>query len=431
MKFESKNVSPCRVRLIVSAPAEEITKDVNGVIGEYLKNSRIPGFRASKAPQQTVEHYYRNEIDADIKKRLCNRLGMQAIKDAALRWVEIVGYSDVLYSPATGISFVMMVDIEPEFKLPKYRSLPLEKKEVVVDEESIELQLDYFRMNMATYEKDDEHLSEKNDAISVTYAATCDGKPLEEIDENAKMQCSGTRQWFLVGGQTFARDFSENLKGLKSGDSKTFKVKFPESYAFEKFRNLEVEYALTVDSVEKYIPPVEEVMLEQLQCKTMEELRNRIRENFMQRGIAEEQERQTKEIADQLLKKADFPLPQQELNNRTIDEFRMIVDRLTEQGNNPAELKEHTDEIFKVASHNAQQHLRLQYILCRIAEEEQMTVEADEERDALESLAHDIKMSFDEVRELAEKSAGFRKRVLIGVFSKKALNFVVGAAKAK
>jgi len=153
MKVDTRANGPCRVKLIVKAEAAETRPDYEEIVTLYVQKGRLPGFRPGKAPRPVVENRYRADIDADVRSRLIGKFYREAIKDAKLAAVAVVDVTDVIFSPETGISFVALVDVAPEIKLPKYKKIPLKVETPAVTDEQVNAQVDRLRNMMARFEE--------------------------------------------------------------------------------------------------------------------------------------------------------------------------------------------------------------------------------------------------------------------------------------
>ena len=59
----------------------------------------------------------------------------------------------------------------------------------------------------------------------------------------------------ILGEKQMIPDFEKALFGLKSGDTKSFKVKFPKDYHSDELSEKKVDFDLTVNSLEEEVLP--------------------------------------------------------------------------------------------------------------------------------------------------------------------------------
>ena len=123
MKVESEKISPCKVKLSVKMEAEETRPEYEKVFRIFSNRGRIPGFRPGKAPRAMVQKLFAKEITEEVQGRLIRDNYKKAVEEQQLRFVALTSVSGVAFSPEIGASFVLEVDVEPEFDLPKYKKL--------------------------------------------------------------------------------------------------------------------------------------------------------------------------------------------------------------------------------------------------------------------------------------------------------------------
>jgi trigger factor len=430
MKVETQSAGPCRVRLVVKAEAAETRKDFDEIIGAYLKASRIPGFRVGKAPLSAVERHYRREIDGDVRSRLVGKFSRLALEEAKIAMVSVVNLTDVIHSPETGISFVLIVDVAPEFKLPKYHKIPLKTESVAVNEDEVDAQVTRLRNAISQFNEAADTALEEGDLACIDYTAVCDGKPLKDVTGDCANLGEGTKQWVQVAEPEFIPGLALTLKGLKAGDTKTTKIKFDKEFHVEAVRGLKVEYRIAVGAVRRRVLPTDEELCKRLNMETLDVLRTRIRQEALTAAQAREQSRQQQEVIEYLLRKTDFDLPQSQVAEETQHTVRSMLQDIMKQGGKREDIEKNRDSILENAANASKDRIRVRYILARIAEEEKIEV-ADAEVDVrLRDLAQRHRMSVEDLRADIEKRHGI-ETLRADIRAEKALERVVADAKTK
>mgnify|MGYP000870067181 FL=1 len=152
MKVDTQKVSPCRVKLIVKAEADETRKDYEDVMTSFMRHGRVPGFRPGKVPREIIKRDFHKEITEEVQGRLFRALYKPAVEKAGVKLVSLLDVGDMLFSPETGIMFSMVIDVEPEIDLPKYKKIPMTFEEPAVTEEQVEEHLGRLRKAFAKFE---------------------------------------------------------------------------------------------------------------------------------------------------------------------------------------------------------------------------------------------------------------------------------------
>ena len=60
----------CRKILEVEIPAEEVSREREGLVEEFRKFVHIPGFRVGRAPKQMIVKKFHQQIEEELQKKL-------------------------------------------------------------------------------------------------------------------------------------------------------------------------------------------------------------------------------------------------------------------------------------------------------------------------------------------------------------------------
>lgn len=430
MKVETQPSSACRMKLTIRAEAAETRADYEEIVGLYVKQGRLPGFRAGHAPRQVVEHRYHREIDGDVRNRLIGKFYHQALAESKMAAVAVVDVTDVIFSPETGLSFVALVDVAPEFKLPKYKKIPLKVETPVVTEEQISAQVDRLRNMLAKYEDAPGAAAARGDLACIDYTATCDGKPLLELFPDAAALAGGVDFWAQVDEPEFIPGVALALEGAKAGDERTVTVKFEKDFHLEAVRGRKAVYQLKVKNVRRRVLPADEDVCKRVGLENLAALRESTRKNLLATAETRELNRQRQEVVDFLLKRTEFDLPQSAVADETNQTVRSMLHDMVNRGGTREDLEKNRDAILEAATTASKDRVRLRYILARIAEEENIQAADAEVEQRLRDLAAQHRMPVEKLRADIEERHGL-EALRSDLRAEKALARLIEEAKAK
>lgn len=405
MKVDTQKVSPCRVKLIVKAEADETRKDYEDVMTSFMRHGRVPGFRPGKVPREIIKRDFHKEITEEVQGRLFRALYKPAVEKAGVKLVSLLDVGDMLFSPETGIMFSMVIDVEPEIDLPKYKKIPMTFEEPAVTEEQVEEHLGRLRKAFAKFEgAPAEHAVASGDLVSLDYAGLIDGVSVKEVAPEAKGISDGTDFWIQVEDGRFIPEIIEAVKGLKAGESKEVKFKFAKDHAVEALRGKKAVYQVTVKAVRMCVLPGDEDLVTQLKAESLDKLREQTRVNLLDAAQAAEKQRREQMLVEFLLKKTDFDLPESQVS----EEINQVLDRMMNEaqyrGLTREDLEKNRESIIENATGSAKRQLRLRYVLGRIAEQEGIAVSDAEVEGKIVSLAADFRMKAEQLRAQIEKN---------------------------
>ena len=408
MKVETNTIAPCRVRVAVKAEAEETREDYEKVVKQYVLHGRIPGFRAGKAPREVILRRYRDGIDQDARQQLIGKFYRQALDQEKLAVVGIIDVSDVVFSPETGITFAMTVDVAPEFKLPKYEGIAIKAQDTTVKPEQIDAQIDRMRDMAAKFEdaKEGETVA-IGDLVQIDFEAKVGDQPLKDFlgGEDTSNLGSGAGRWFQADNtaDAYIPGLMPGVQGMAVGEKRDIDVSFPKDYPVEALRGQKALYATTVKVLRKRQPADEAEFLKQYGAETLDALRERVTKGMQAQADRMETDRRRQVVIDHLLKKTEFDLPQSVVESETDAAVRSMLQDGANRGLSREELDKHRDEILGNASTAARDRVRLRYILARIAEAESIK-ETDEDLETrIREMAVQYQMDASKLRGILEQ----------------------------
>ena len=372
MNVEKKPDEGCAVKLIVKADAAEIADECKKVLNTFLREASIPGFRKGKVPLAVIQQKFADGIKQESEQACFRKLYPQALKEAAVEPIELTGVTDVLLDPATGFSFTAIVEVRPEFSLPKYKKLAVKAGDTTVKDEAVEQQLEQFRVAFAKYEdaKEDETIG--------------DG----EIVTDQKAVCGAEGFWTQIEDGRFLPEILAALKGMKAGETKKeVVVKFPDDAAPEALKGKSCDYELTVKSFRRRVLPDDKTFLEGAKAESLDALRKDIRERLEKQAIAADLENRRNQAIELLLKKCDFDVPTSLVRRQTAAYLRDLEQRAQYAGLSGDYIEQNRDKILADAENHAVQQVRLGYVLEEIAKAENIEIAEDDIEKGLERIA--------------------------------------------
>ena len=388
MNVEKKPDEGCTVKLIVKADAAEIADECKKVLNTFLREASIPGFRKGKVPLAVIQQKFADGIKQESEQACFRKLYPQALKEAAVEPIELTGVTDVLLDPATGFSFTAIVEVRPEFSLPKYKKLPVKAGDTMVKDEAVEQQLEQFRVAFAKYEdaKEGETIGD-GDFVNFDYKGQLNGQPLSEIVPDQKAVCGAEGFWTQIEDGRFLPEILAALKGMKAGETKKeVVVKFPDDAAPEALKGKSCDYELTVKSFRRRVLPDDKTFLEGAKAESLDALRKDIRERLEKQAIAADLENRRNQAIELLLKKCDFDVPASLVRRQTAAYLKDLEQRAQYAGLSGDYIEQNRDKILADAENHAVQQVRLGYVLEAIAKAENIEISEDDIEKGLERI---------------------------------------------
>ena len=222
----SEESNPCQRELAIEIPADVVKAETDNLVNRYQKLARVPGFRKGKVPTSIVRQRFAEEIRSDVVDALVPRYFRDETKKQNLAPVSQPRVTDLQIHEGEPLRFKASFEILPDFKLAPYDDIRVSSIDTTVTDEQVETSLNNLRDQHATYTavEEDRALQDGDFAVAgfkgTPKETDADSKPVE-VDEIM----------VEIGGENTIPEFSENLRGAKSGEQRTFDVKYADDFA--------------------------------------------------------------------------------------------------------------------------------------------------------------------------------------------------------
>ena len=431
MKVKVENTGSCRKVLHIEAAADDIAADYGAVLKVYRAKGRVSGFRQGKAPADVVEKKFAKSIEEDVKERVVPQLYRKALAEEKIVPVAVVEVSEVDFGKERGVSFDVIVDVAPDFKVPRYKKISLRGERVEVKDEEVEKSFGRLLDACARYEDVSGRPVGADDMVLIDYRGECDGKPVADLASDCSGLGEGKDFWTVAGEPEVLPGFGVALQGLQVGEEKAVEVRFPDDYHVKSAAGRTATYHVTLKGMrEKVTPEVDAEFLKRFEVESEAELRTKVSEDLMATAEREEAARLKNEIAKYLLAKTRIELPQAVVEQETKLAAQGMVREIAMRGATREQIEAQKDGILKAATTSSQDRVKLSYILSRIAAAESIDVEDAEVDRRVAALAQNYRMTVKDLRERLEKRNGI-ENLRHEIRAEKTLDHLLEQAKVK
>ena len=399
MSVQVEKLEKNTAKLTIEVPAEELDKAIQKAYLKEKKNFSVPGFRKGKVPRALIEKMYGAGV---FYEAAADTLLQEQYPIAA----EETGL-EILTRPEVEITqiekgkpfiFTATVAIYPEVTLGEYKGIEVPIQDRTVTDEEVEAELKREQEKNSRSVTLDEEPAANGDKVTFDFAGSIDGVPFEGGSaENHTLE---------LGSGYFIPGFEEQLVGVKAGEEKEVKVTFPSDYHAEELRDKEAVFACTIHKVErKELPELDDDFAQDVsEFDTLDEYKASLRKNLEERK--EESAQRANENAAILkagenseIELSDMIIEDQA--NRMVEQY---AGRLRSQGMDIRQycqmLGTTVEQMIEDAKENAEQHLRTQFTLDKVAEVENLEVTEEYFNEKLEEMAASYNLELDKLKEI-------------------------------
>ena len=354
----------------------------------------VPGFRRGKAPHRIVLQHMGKEA---LLREVIDELGKAAYDEAVEKsGVEPIQLDDFEITEMEPLTLNMTVSLKPTVELGDYRSVPVVMEAVKVEEDDAENILRDIQEQYAE-KVTVERPAELGDFALVDVEGTLEGRVALKLDE---------QEYELRTDVEFpVADFSEKLIGMSVGDEKSFNLTFPDDYEDEELAGREVTFLVRVSNLqEKSLPDMDDDLARMVGgFATLEELRQKIREDLRLQREAEQKDELARKLLDSLVGEAKIDHPPFLVNRELEAMVRGLAVDLQKQGFTLEGYLGATDRTMEALLDEfrptAEQRIEKSLVLMKLVEGEGIEVEDSEIKEELERITEVYGQDTEGVRE--------------------------------
>ncbi|MEW6240411.1 MAG: trigger factor [Chloroflexota bacterium] len=326
MKIDKTIRDDHQAELVVEIEAERMEAAKRRAARKLSERGKIPGFRPGKAPYEMVRRHYGDEpIVEQAIDLLVDEIYPEALKQAEVE-PAAAGALEKIES-ADPPKFIFRVPLMPTVDLGDFEKIRKPYDWAAPGEVELDKALDDLRQMYGTTETVER-------AIQVGDYVLVDVKgEAEKAAEGEELDLSRDGVAVLVRKED--RDdewpfpgFAHGLIGVKSGETKTVKHKFPKDFSDEKLQGKTIAYTATVKTVRGVtLPELNDDFAKMVgqNFETLEQLKDVVRKELEERSKADYDDEYFAELIDAIKAGATVKYPPQVLEHEgehVIDDLR-------------------------------------------------------------------------------------------------------------
>src|SRR3989304_3158711 len=130
MKVDIEEVSKIKRIFKIEVPSDIVSKEYSDAYDNVRKNAKVPGFRKGKLPLNVIERRFKEDIEADIIKKLVPDYYFKAVKESGVTPVAMPNIENVDVKKGSPLTFTATVEISPKIESVDYAGIELKKEGV-------------------------------------------------------------------------------------------------------------------------------------------------------------------------------------------------------------------------------------------------------------------------------------------------------------
>ncbi|MDO5113683.1 MAG: trigger factor [Planctomycetia bacterium] len=398
VKVEQK--SACERHITVTIAREDIARFMDKEFDELVPVAQVPGFRPGHAPRKLVESRFRKDVAERVKSALLMESISQVNDDEKLAPISdpIFDFNAVEIPDSGEFTFEYDIEVRPEFEIPNWRGLKLEKPVREFSDADINDASEAFLSRMGKLQETEEG------AVSGDYISTkLEIKYNGEVINSSETEMIRLRPELLFTDATL-ENFDTQMEGVRKGETRTLKLTLKDEAPNVLLRGKEVDAVFEVKNVYHLeMPKLDEELLGKFGFQDEAAYRD-----FLKRNLESQMEYQQEQVAREkitslLLESADWELPPALLERQAERELYRSMLELQRSGFPLEKIQEHLNVLRQNSREMTTRMLKEHFILERIAEEEKIDADDADYDLEIEKIATQTNESARRVRARLEK----------------------------
>ena len=351
---------------VIDAKKEKVAK-------RMAKQVKVDGFRKGKVPVAIVKKMYGEAIEKEAIDELIKDEYNEGLKELKIDANAIVG-EPIFTKFERGeekTEIEIKVSTKPEVNVDGYEEVIPEVELPKITDEEVTKKIEEYAINVAEPVKSAKRIAKDGLTAVIDFVGYIDGKEMENGSaDNYPLE---------LGSNSFIPGFEEQIVGMKVGEEKEIKVKFPEEYGAKEIAGKEATFKVKLNELrEKKMPQINDELAKKLLQKddaNVETLKEEIKKELQQAKKAEIYTPKKGELAEALIEKFEFDLP----DNVVIKETEITINNKA-SSMNEEEIKQITSDEEKLkkfqdeAKEEAKNKVKLTFIVDELAKKENVNV---------------------------------------------------------
>ncbi|HXU21522.1 MAG TPA: trigger factor [Verrucomicrobiae bacterium] len=439
---EPKKLGECEREISVEIAPEAVSGELESFVARYQKMARVPGFRRGKTPASVIRRRFAEELKQEVVESLVPKYFREEVQKLGLQPISQPRVTDFHFEESEPLRFKAVFEILPAIELAPYNDLRSEKQPVGVTDEEVDRELNSLREHQASYISVEEDRGLQDGDFAETSFTGTPVKKSESglVDPAGNPVSSGQGQTppagtppvqmndvlVDIGGSNTVPEFSDNLRGAKAGEERSFQIAYPEDFQDKRLAGKTLDYKVQVKAIKKkQIPELNDEFARELgDFKSIDELRTRIREQIEAQKKHDVEHAAKDKLVEELVKRNEFPVPESLLERQVTARLERGFRALAAQGMRADDMRKMDFGRLRTGQREAAfREVKASLILEKIADKENIQTSDEELNTEVERLAHQGRQPVEAVRKKLEEE-GALERMRERIRNEKTLDFL-------
>ena len=376
MKVEVEKLGNSQVRMRVEIAAEEVTQELERNCQALRSKVSVPGFRKGKVPLSILKSRFAEHLKAEAIQNLVPPAYEQALISERLIPLGNLELSPPMHQmelkEGQPLVFEATLDVKPDFVLPEYEDLTIDKSPPNVPREEVDEYIERLQEQFATYVPLEVDRSvEESDSVRIDWECLVDGAP---ITDGSKQDAD-----IDIGKGMLLPAVEAEVIGMSVDESCQVEMDFDDDHENPELAGKHAVFNVVLRAItEKQLPSLDDEFAKDLEYENYEQLRGAIWNNLVEEQKAIHNQRQREAILEQLIEKTAIDIPESIVDQHVQQTVQSILQRLRQDGQTPEQAGIDMEKLPTELREDAIKQTKQAWMFDVVAERENIRVTDDE-----------------------------------------------------
>lgn len=291
----------CKLTVQVEADENEIAEKRNEIVNKF-KGYKVPGFRPNKATPEAIKNHFKKEIHNALTQQLADDAVQNAMSENNVKPFGRPQFTQVkLDNNKFNCEFSLLK--QPDFELGTYKDFEIPKPAapIAADELAAKMLQELRERNGTTTAYGENDFVQMGDSVIIDYQAYKDGSAIPDFKNNGEV---------VNVGKIEIPGFSENILGMKPGETRSFELFFDAKIKPE-YNNSILKFEVKMHTGSKIAPAaLDDDLAKTVGTESLVKLMENVNAMATNRINDLEKSNIVEQIAQRLVEGHDFKVPE-------------------------------------------------------------------------------------------------------------------------
>ncbi len=420
LKISIQDGRTCEKILKIEVPQEKIAEEFETYYKAIAPRAAVPGFRPGKVPRNILALHYAADAREKVLKNLLTESYREAIREKSLDPLSFPEIENVKFDDSK-LSFDAKIEIRPRIKSLKIKGFKVRKEEGILKPEETDEALKKLQESLAKFKAVEDRPAQLGDFLVADYECFVNEKPIDKRSGD----------WIELRKDDLLEGFSDQLLGVKSGEGREVRTRFPEKYANQDLAGKPALFKVEVKEIKlKELPPLnDDLAREAGDFQTLEELKEKIRKDLLALKARDAGIKYEKALLDELINQNKADLPEGLIQRRRDHLIEDAVENFLARGGPESKVEEFKEKLKKDFESEARRQVHLAFLLEKIAGQENLQVSEEDLEQRYRQLAQQHGQPLEAVEKYYAEHPAAVQTLQDQIRNEKAIELVKRSAK--